>query len=267
MVEFINLRRAWLPKTTSTTKKNQTWFFFLTGLGDGRIIIDMKKLLLTSIFVCCATVESLALEFHNEAKNDFLDRPSPFAGSANIDLRDKALGEIDATLESLGAKQPDAQYRLSLRPKGGRKNLSLGLIKGNEEFPVERVRNAVKNALVEKQIEKKLKKPKPKPFKQTVVLDDGGEIFKDVKGVTHVPRMPPKRRSAKNYLKLRSEASRQAERAREIEKENAAATKAYERMREDMMRSVTVNDQEIDDALQKYVLLIERNREDPPKEN
>lgn len=187
--------------------------------------------------------------------------PLPEDG-ADIDPLDRELGEIDVTLESLGVKRPDVQYQLSLRPKGGKKDLPLGLVPGCEQFPIERVRDAVKGSLVEKKTAEnlaKLKKPKPKRFKPTVVFYDGEEIFKSINGVTRVPKMPPRRRSRKDYFKLRDEAARQVEKARKIEKENAAALRAYEQKRNDTVRNTSVGDQEIDDALRQYVLLIERN--------
>lgn len=190
------------------------------------------------------------------------------------------LGEANVVLTTLRIKLPDIKYRLTLQPKAGGRDISLGVIQGRERLPFRRVREAVKGVLSEKRVAQQLaqlKKPTPKRFKPTVVFYEGSTMSKSINGVTRVPRSFTYRgtsrgknnyshvndiiaRERAKYEQMRAEAERQERKAREVEAANYAAMEAYKRKRADVLRNVSVSEREIDGELQKWKLLIERSR-------
>lgn len=196
----------------------------------------------------------------------------PKEGSDIYPMGDE-LGETYVSIETLRVKLPDVKYRLTLQPKAGGRDISLGVIQGRERLPVRRVREAV-SALVSEGHRKsaalqlrRLKKPEPKRFRPTVVFYDGGILSTSINGVKQVPRTSRYLhwREREKWEQMRVEAERQEQMAREVEAANYAAMEAYKRKRAEASRNVSVSDREIDCELQKWKLLIERSRTKVPE--
>lgn len=185
--------------------------------------------------------------------------PIPTGNGQLYPIEDE-LSDVFEAINSLQIKLPNVKYRLTLKPKRGGKSFTLGIFNGSESIAFEKIQNPIREKLAnERGADKisKIKKPKAKKFKPTVVWHDGAYVAKNALGVTLVPRNPNS--YPRNWSSLCEEADRQQRKAQEVEEENRAAMREYERKMEEA-KNIRIPESEIDAELQKYDLLIERSK-------
>ena len=185
--------------------------------------------------------------------------PIPTGNGQLYPIEDE-LSDVFEAINSLQIKLPNVKYRLTLKPKRGGKVFALGIFNGSESIALEKIQNPIREKLAnEHGADKisKIKKPKVKKFKPTVVWYDGAYVAKNALGVTLVPRNPNS--YPRNWSNLCEEADRQQRKAQEVEEENRAAMREYERKMEEA-KNIRISESEIAAELQKYDLLIERSK-------
>lgn len=205
-------------------------------------------------------------------------------GTAHIYPLGDELSDIFAAITSLRTKLPDVKYRLTLKPRHGGKRFALGIFNGSDQVPLERIQNPITEKLTKDRgadILSKIKKPTAKKFKPTVILYDGTHTAKGLDGTTRIPRTfrytgtkvryhgdgyiydssdyRREQAARERWESLYAEAKRQEEKAQEVEEENRAAMREYERKMEEA-QNIRISESEIDAELQKYDLLIERSK-------
>lgn len=186
-------------------------------------------------------------------------------------------------LNALHVTPPAIKYRVTLKTKNGNGEIKIGVVE--KEIDLQTIRSKVREQLTDRKLKSSgsgIKPPAMKKFKRTVVFYEGDRIFKTMTGVTKVPRSfrffgTSRNHDNKSHVNdiienarrkwesLREEAERQDRRELEVEAENQRRMDEYRRKVDAALRNSKPTENEVDEELRLYHLLIERSRTKLPK--